>query len=295
MEVTVDATSASAGGEVAGQVFSEISRLQSVFDWFDPTSELWRHHRGEVDAGPELEAVLALAEAWRARTGGAFDAAVGSLVSLWNEAAGRGTRPTDLELARAVVTMSHRDPDAPPASLNAIAKGWIVDRAAHLGSGNSAVTSLLVNAGGDLVHIGPSPILVGIEDPRRPYDNAPPLLRVFLRGAALATSGNARRGWTIGGQKYGHVIDPRSGWPTGHIASASVIAEDAATSDALATALMVCTPEQGLELCRVMNVAGCIIDTHHDIHRNAKWRRHELTRSPESAPTTTLGPRYAAR
>ena len=68
---------------------------------------------------------------------------------------------------------------------------------------------------------------------------------VPLRDRSLATSGNYRKFIEIGGQRYGHTIDPRTGRPAMNtLLSASVIADDAATADALGTALMVMGTEE---------------------------------------------------
>lgn len=67
------------------------------------------------------------------------------------------------------------------------------------------LSTLLVNVGGDLVHVGEVPITVAIEDPHRPYDNEEPLTRVPICGHGLATSGGARRGFQIQGRWYGVV------------------------------------------------------------------------------------------
>ena len=94
------------------------------------------------------------------------------------------------------------DDDGPPVMLgdcsalnfNALAKGLVVERACQHVAAAVAVDELLVNIGGDLRHVGGPGVIVAIEDPARPYDNAEPLTRVRLTGAGLATSGSSRRG-----------------------------------------------------------------------------------------------------
>ena len=63
----------------------------------------------------------------------------------------------------------------------------------------------------------------------------PPLARVRVANAGLATSGSARRGFRVAGRWFGHVIDPRTARPVDHVASATVLAPDAATADVVAT------------------------------------------------------------
>ncbi len=141
---------------------------------------------------------------------------------------------------------SRRLGDCSGVDLNAIAKGYIVDRAAAVAFAVDGVDAVMINAGGDLRHHGVGSVLVGIEDPANAFDNAPPRWRVQLTEAGLATSGAARRGFTVAGQWMGHVLDPRTGWPVGHTTSCSVIAADATTADALSTVLGVLLPDEAL-------------------------------------------------
>ena len=108
-----------------------------------------------------------------------------------------------------------------------------------------------------------------------------PLARVWLRDAALGTSGAGEQFVVADGTRYGHVIDPRTGWPAAGVLSATVIASSAAVADALSTAFFVggvelaerycathpgvmalVTPDDGSETPRVFGkVAGAIVRT----------------------------------
>ena len=82
-----------------------------------------------------------------------------------------------------------------------------------------------------------------------PFDTATPgaTRSLTLASAAVSTSGDAEQWVEIGGVRYSHILDPRTGWPlTGH-RQATVVARDATTSDMLATALCV-LGEEGLRL-----------------------------------------------
>lgn len=170
------------------------------------------------------------------------------------------------------------DPRSRPSNLNAIAKGWIVDCSLRRACEVDGAVGLTINAGGDLLHRGPRALIVGIEDPQRPYDNEPPLVRVRLPHGALATSGGARRGWAIAGRWYSHVIDPRSGQSVDHVASASVIAPDAATADAVATVLSVSSVPDGLAfVARLEDVCCCLITRDGELHRDGGWLAAQVT------------------
>jgi thiamine biosynthesis lipoprotein len=105
---------------------------------------------------------------------------------------------------------------------------------ALLSAGRSSVLAL----GG-----APEGFLIDLVSPRA---RAPRLMRLRLRGAALGTSGAGVQFSEIAGRRYGHVLDPRSGWPASGVLSASVVASDAASADALSTAFLI----GGLELAR---------------------------------------------
>jgi len=262
VEVRCDGADEDQAEAVDAAVVAETARLERVFTVHDPGSELRRWQRGEVEApGPELADVLALALDWQLRSGGAFNPAAGAVAALWRAAEARGEPPTPAEQAAVAAVVRrplyHLDPEGVPRldiavdpgaergvlDLNALAKGWIVDRA--MAAGRSVAppeADLVVSAGGDLRHTGPGSARVGIENPLRPYDNEPPVVTVEVSDAGLATSGRARRGFRIGGRWYGHVVDPRTGATVDHVAGITVVGPDAATADVLATILGLMVP-----------------------------------------------------
>ena len=241
-------------------VLTEIARLAAIFDVFEPTSELSRFRSDpHAEAGPELRDVLEQFEQWRARSDGALNPATDRLRQIWRDAQDRRELPDRDALERAAAAINAEERPRHDLNLNAIAKGWIVDRAVEAGRSAAETRSVWLSAGGDVRHEGDAPIRVGIEDPARPHDNVEPLAVVAVMNQAIATSGSARRTWQIAGQHFSHVIDPRSGWPVDHIASASVIAPDAATADALATAVTVAPVEQGLALIDATDGASCLM------------------------------------
>src|SRR4029077_13080078 len=85
------------------------------------------------------------------------------------------------------------------------------------------VTAAVLNIGGDLVVRGSWTEPVNLTDPRSDAENSAPLERVVVSDRAVATSGGYRRGFDIAGHHYSHIVDPRTGQPTSHILSATVI------------------------------------------------------------------------
>ncbi|WP_339095742.1 FAD:protein FMN transferase [Deinococcus sp. VB343] len=130
-----------------------------------------------------------------------------------------------------------------------------MDRAAEAAFAAPGVRAVLVNAGGDLRTLGGSGLSVDIADPFTARADAPPIARVQVRNAALATSGSAHRGHRVGEVWHSHLLDPRSGQPVRDIPGVTVTAPDCATADALATALSVLSLPDGLNL--VEGTPGC--------------------------------------
>ncbi|MFM8337783.1 MAG: DUF2271 domain-containing protein, partial [Opitutaceae bacterium] len=88
-----------------------------------------------------------------------------------------------------------------------------------------------------------------------------PLSSIAVHNRAVATSGGYRRGVSINGRWYPHLVDPRTGRPVDHVRSATVTAADAVEAGALATALCVLTPAEGLTMVAARAGAECLIIT----------------------------------
>lgn len=257
IDVRVAAADEAAADSADAAMVAEIARLERLFSAFDDRSELCRWRRGEQHLpSPEFAELMGYALDWQIRSAGGFNPLAGEVSRLWHEAEAGGSPPSDAVLAAAAASIRETrfeivdgapvaTGDCSALNVNAIAKGYIVGRALDAGHG-LGVSWVCVNAGGDLAHRGVGAIRVGIENPHRPYDNEPPLLVVELADAALATSGDARRGFRVGGRWFGHVLDPRTGWPVEEIASISVVAGDAMTADVLATVAGVMAPDEAV-------------------------------------------------
>ncbi len=256
---------------VADVVVEEIGRLESVFSVFDPTSDLNRWKRDELGHQPEeLVEVMTAALCWQRRSHGAFNPMVGLISAAWRRGADTGVRPSPAGVAALAASIAEprfdvqrgeivRTGDCTALDVNAIAKGYIVDRAARRAVRRYEPHMIVVGAGGDLLHRGAPPARIGIEDPLRPYDNEPPLAVVELSNAGLATSGGARRGFRIGDEWFGHVIDPRTGEPVGAQASISVVAPDAMTADVMATVLGLSEPATAVREADTIDDVGCLV------------------------------------
>jgi FAD:protein FMN transferase len=258
-----DATSVPA----ARAALNEVDRIEdqlSVFREASALSHLNRcaaHEAVEVD-GDLLDLLVECRELARA-TGGAFDVTSTPLSRCWGFLARDGHVPSReaIEHARALVgfgavNLTALDGTRPTVrferpgielNLGAIGKGYALDRVAR-DMRRSGVAHALLSAGcSSLLAIGGREAgwHVTVVSPGQSADGADRLLaNVWLRDAALGTSGAGEQFVIADGTRYGHVIDPRTGWPASGVLSASVIATSAAVADALSTAFLV----GGLEL-----------------------------------------------
>lgn len=267
--------------EAEAAVVAEMERLQKVFTVFDPESELCRWRSGREDAtSAELAGVLAAAQHWWQVSGGAFHPAAGVVRRRWLRAEAEQRLPSAAELdalaaALAVLpfrvegTLVRRSGDCAGVDLNAIAKGYIVDRGVAAGL-RDGVCDVLVNAGGDLRHVGDEVVRVGVEDPAAVGGS--PLAVVTLSDGAVATSGSVHRGFRISEQWYGHVVDPRTARPVPNRPSTTVRAADAITADALATVVGVLAWDEAVGvLAQVPKAAALSVGADGELRSVGHW------------------------
>lgn len=295
MEIRVDAVAESddeaqqlaAAAEDAA--VEEMVRLQAVFTVFEADSELCRWRSGAADAtSPDLAGCLATAEHWWLVSRGTFHPASAQLRTLWLAAETSGEHPREDELANVVMSLVtlpfavrgnkvSRTGDCSGVDLNAIAKGYIVDRAVATAARMPGVVDVLVNAGGDLRHVGDRTLKVGVEHPGD--RGGPPAAVVELAAGAVATSGSVHRGFRIAGTWYSHVLDPRTGRPVDDRPSTTVRAGDAVTADAVATVVNVLGwPAAEPLVAGVPDVAVLTIDAAGAILRGGRWNESRTSR-----------------
>jgi FAD:protein FMN transferase len=247
----------------ARAALDEVDRIEDVLTVFRETSEVASVNRtaaaGPIAVSPPLFALLERCRSLHAATGGAFDPTSTPLSRAWGFLAREGRLPSEEEIAAARAGVGfdkvELDPErrtvrflAPGLGLNfgAIGKGYALDLvAAGLRAGG--VPKALLSAGGSSVlAFGEGKgFRVAVTSPRRPGV----LAHLRMREAALGTSGAGEQFFEVEGRRYGHVIDPRTGWPAQGVLSASVVAPSAAEADALSTAFLVAGPELAKTHC----------------------------------------------
>lgn len=288
MEISIVTDGAQSAEKVESLTLLEIDRLGSVFSSHDSASELSRWQRGTKDTrvSQNLAEVLRQAEIWRSRSDGAFDVRASTIAQ---------SSPTTLREAPYRVSKDNLVTryDRQPITLDAIAKGYILDSVCIMVKekfGN--VSGFSINIGGDVRRFGTAPFRVGITDPLKPSENAPPLTVIETQGdTAVATSGGYRRGEIVDGRRQSHIIDPRTADPVVDVLSATVIAPKAIDADAAATAISVLGHEEGLALIESMPQYECLLVlSNHHIATSSGWpTRQDDNEVNEEDDTTKSG------
>jgi thiamine biosynthesis lipoprotein len=273
---------------VGGRVQNTLDELERQMSHWRADSELSAFNRlaagDSLALSADFDNVMRLATEIAEASDGAFDPALGDAVERWGFGpTGRydsaGFRPDSRPSATgAWREMGHdgarrwRQPGGCRLDLSAIAKGHAVDAVvAALREGGHH--HLLFELGGELRGEGlkpdGQPWWVALERP--PGASALSPLRVALTGQAVATSGDYRQGYRDNdGGWLSHTLDPRTGHPVIHgLASVSVLHPCCARADALATALFVMGPEEGLRWADRHGVAAWFVEG-----RAADW--HEF-------------------
>ena len=281
----------------ARAAFNRIKQLNDILSDYEDDSELSRLSRtagsGQaLKVSEELWLVLKRAQKLAEQTDGAFDVTVGPVVSLWRKARREKKLPEAARLAQALQAVGHKKLRldsrrhtvqllAPHMRLDlgAIAKGYAADEALKV-LRRRGITRALVAGGGDMAVGDPPPGRRGWRIEIAPLDttNAPPARFVLLANAGLATSGDVFQHVEIGGKRYSHIVDPRTGIGLTDHSLVTVIAPDAITADSLATAVSVLGPERGKKL--IENTKGAAVqivrqpgDTI-EVTESSRFKRH---------------------
>jgi thiamine biosynthesis lipoprotein len=287
----------------------ELAQVDEQMSRYRPDSELSRFNAARsTDAQKvslELAQLLSESLALHSASKGAFDVTVAPLIDAW----GFGPQPGASRApdARWVAHLLERRgghllevTKAPPAirklradleiDLNAIAPGHAVDRICALLE-KRGVSSYLVDVGGEIRVRGHNalggPWRIAIDDPR--HEEQVPYTTIELSQGAVATSGGYRHFRMIDGQRYSHILDPRTGYPAmGTTAAVVVIAPTATQADGWATALFVLGEKKGLALATERELAALfLVLDGEQLHEYAspafmRYRKH-VGASPQNA------------
>lgn len=257
----VEAASRAKGVEAIEAAFGAVRGLEDLLSTWRGDTELARLNSAPpgkpVRVSRKLLSLLGELRYWTARTGGAFDPAVGPLVDAW-DLRGHGRRPSESELADALA-ISRLDGFEIDESVGTVARlregAWITAggfgkgaalRAALRALTDAGIESAVLDFGGQLATLGsPSSKADWTIAVAHPSQREEPAALIRLQdGRSAATSSASERFVEIAGQRFGHIVDPRSGRPVPAWGSVTVVAEDPLAADLLSTALFVLGPKE---------------------------------------------------
>ncbi|WP_421806752.1 FAD:protein FMN transferase [Flagellimonas sp.] len=286
-EITVVAPNEEIGYINIDEAVSEIERIERLISSWDEKSEtsLINKNAGikPVKVSRELFNLIERAIKISEITDGAFDITYASMDQIWKFDGSMDKKPTADQIKNSVAKVGYQKLvlDAENATVflpekgmkigfGAIGKGYAADKAKDL-LVSKEVKGGIINASGDLTTWGTKVTgekwLVGIANPLS-KDKVFSWLPVVE--SSVATSGNYEKYIIIDGEKYSHIIDPRTGYPTKGINSVSIFAKQAELCDALATAVFTMGRDVGLHMInQIDGVEAVIVDSENKVHRSS--------------------------
>jgi len=267
---------------IAEAVTEEVERVEQQLSFYRESSDVRELNSlaglGPTPVDPRLFRLLEHIQTIYQQTGGAFDPTIGPLLRAWGFVGNSGAMPgaREIELARTIVGMQHVALDVEACTVRfdragvelefgAVGKGYAIERAIALLRDEYEIDCALLHGGTSTIYgLGAPPGAdawnVAIQ---RPYSSAgDSVLTIPLRNRAVSVSAPHGKWFEQDGRKYGHVLDPRTGYPAAGSVLAVVAAESATESDALSTALLV-LGEEGISIVRALRPdAFVLIGTH---------------------------------
>lgn len=254
-----------------------VTAFEAKYSRFRPDSLLSRINaaagRAAVEIDSETEGLLKLCEMLHFMTNGVLDPTALPLIRLWNYKAEQPRIPREDEIAAARSRVGWKKvqwsggkiflPEPGMAlDFGGFGKEYAVDMVAQLAV-DHGIPSALVDFGHDLRAIGAPPGRpawhVGLEDPNRP-GTANGSIGVIGKG--VASSGDYIRCATIEGKRYGHIVDPRTGWPVANgCLQATVVASTCLQAGVLSTTAFVLGAAKGIEFIQAAPGAEGLIVT----------------------------------
>lgn len=271
--------------------FREMTRLSDMMNHRDPESVVSAINREAgrrvVAVPPEVMEVLSAAQRVSQLTDGAFDITVGAL-SGWRFDPQQPRRPSAAQIRADLASVDYRglilDRNAGTAflrrrgmriDLGGIAKLYILD-AGIAALQRAGVPRAMINGGGDIIAYGgtsQAPWRIGIRDPR----SQGVLMVIERRDAYVVSSGDYERYFELNGQRYHHILNPRTGLPSTGLRQVSLVAERLADVNGLSAALMVMGPQAARRFIESRpSLDGILIDTQHDVWISPRLARERV-------------------
>lgn len=283
-DITVVAENKEEADKFFEQGISEISRIEKLISSWNPDSQTSAINRNagikEVKVDKELFDLIERAIKISKLTVGAFDISYASMDKIWQFDGSMTKKPSEEAIKRSVEKIGYKNiilnkekstvflaKEGMKIGFGAIGKGYAADKAKALLMENG-VKGGIINASGDMNTWGTQPNgkswMVAITNP---LNKEKAFSWLPIDNSAIVTSGNYEKYILLDNVRYSHIIDPRTGYPTTGIISATVLSSSAELADALATAVFVMGVDVGLDFINQLKGVECIlIDENNKIH-----------------------------
>ena len=271
----------------AERCVAEIKRFEKKYSRYLPDSVTAAINRAAglspVAIDPETASILNYAAVCHEQSNGLFDITSGVFRRIWHKGRKALPRPRELEACLAKVGWSgvehsnthvHLPLAGMELDFGGVVKEYAADATALIAR-RAGIRHGLINLGGDICIVGPRadgrPWPIGIVHPLR-RDSA--IATASLANGALTTSGGYERYVEIGGKRYSHLIDPRTGWPVDGLLSVTVAARQAVVAGSVASIALLQRPDDGLRWLECCDAPYLAIDS------QLNCRGHLLAGSP---------------
>jgi FAD:protein FMN transferase len=296
--VTVVSRSEDSAGKAIDAAFSEIEKIESLTNFYAAGSEISHINKNAglsaTKVSPEVLEVVGKALSVSERTNGAFDITIGAVTKLYDFH--RKIKPEKSALLKSLTLVNYRDVtvDRSASTVYLKKKGMLIDTGGITKgyAADKAVSTLrrlgimsgLVAIAGDIKAFGRKPDgnlwQIGIRNPRAENREDDIMATLPLSDMAISTSGDYERFFLVGGVRYHHLLDPRTGFPAGGCRSVTVIANESAFADSFATAAFVLGPDKGIKVLDAAGFDGLIVDSEGTMHFSAGMKEKVAIKTP---------------
>lgn len=256
--------------------FGEMKRIERALSKYLPDSIVSQINRlaalKPVEVSLEVFCFLEKCLRFSRLADGAFDITVSPYVELWERSCERGELPALDEIREVSSRVGYRHVRLNPKEctihfsrpnmkidVGAAGKGYATDRALQI-LRDQGIEKCLVSTGSTIASFGDEVLRFGIANPLIPEES---ITSVDLQNSTISTSANYERFFKIRDKNYGHLIDPRTGYPkVGDFLSVSVIGSSAMESDMLSTAVFILGKEKGERLSKSIDGVEGLVTIH---------------------------------
>jgi len=295
LEITLCAPDVAQDRRALQTLFATAAHLDALLTIFSPESPVSqlnaRAGRGAQVVPPEVAELLSLSRSYWQSTNRTFDITVGPLMALWRQAAATRTLPSPTAVQQAWTRIGSEKIKLLPHNrvaltqlgmaidLGGIGKGYALDQLTSLLRRQGLFRALLDFGQSSIWALGTPPDAEGwhllIQQP-----DGGTVGIITLRDQALSVSGSLGQTFVVNGNRYGHVIDPRSGEPLRRDLLACVIAPSATQAEALSKALLILQEREGIALLqRFPGVEGLLVEASGHRWMTPGWTAQEIARS----------------